>query len=59
MAVLSIEQEAMVALFRRHVEGELAGDLETTINDPYLNHVPTMAGGVGCGGVQAVTSRNF
>jgi hypothetical protein len=27
MAALSIEQKAMVALFQRHVEAELAGDL--------------------------------
>ena len=49
MTALSVEQEAMVALFQRHVEAELAGDLETTMatmtDDPHLNHVPTMAGG--------------
>jgi carboxymethylenebutenolidase len=57
MTALSVEQQAMVALFQRHVEAELAGDLETTMatmtDDPHLNHVPTMAGGVGRGGVQA------
>jgi carboxymethylenebutenolidase len=39
------------------VEGELAGDLDaamtTMTDDPHLNHVPTMAGGVGREGVQA------
>ena len=47
----------MVALFQRHVEAELAGDLNSTTakmtDDPHLNHVPTMAGGVGRAGVQA------
>jgi carboxymethylenebutenolidase len=56
MTALSIEQQAMVALFQRHVEAELAGDLDTTMatmtDDPHLNHVPTMAGGVGRGGVR-------
>src|SRR5438477_10671935 len=57
MTALSVEQEAMVALFQRHVEAELAGDLETTMatmtDDPHLNHVPAMAGGVGREGVRA------
>jgi carboxymethylenebutenolidase len=51
MTALSTEQQAMVSLFERHVEAELAGDLDTTMatmtTDPHLNHVPTMAGGVG------------
>jgi carboxymethylenebutenolidase len=57
MTALSAEQQAMVALFQQHVGAELAGDLETTLNtmsgDPHLNHVPTMAGGVGREGVRA------
>ena len=57
MTNLSAQQEAMVALFQRHVEAELAGDLDTTMAtmtaDPHLNHVPTMAGGVGPAGVRA------
>jgi carboxymethylenebutenolidase len=57
MTSLSAEQEAMVALFQQHVGAELNGDLETTMdtmNDhPHLNHVPTMAGGVGREGVRA------
>jgi carboxymethylenebutenolidase len=57
MTTLSAEQQAMVALFQRHVGAELAGDLATTMNtmtaDPHLNHVPTMAGGVGREGVHA------
>jgi carboxymethylenebutenolidase len=57
MTTLSAEQHAMVALFQRHVEAELAGDLATTMatmtDDPHLNHVPSMAGGVGRDGVHA------
>ncbi len=47
----------MAALFERHVGAELKGDLDTTMEtmnaDPHLNHVPTMAGGVGREGVRA------
>jgi carboxymethylenebutenolidase len=57
MTPLSAEQQGMVALFQQHVGAELAGDLDTTMNtmsdDPHLNHVPTMAGGVGSDGVRA------
>jgi carboxymethylenebutenolidase len=57
MMSLSAEQHAMVALFQQHVSAELAGDLDTTMNTmtghPHLNHVPTMAGGVGREGVRA------
>jgi carboxymethylenebutenolidase len=57
MTSLSAEQDAMVALFQRHVDAELAGDLDTTMatmtDDPHLNHVSSMAGGVGRDGVHA------
>jgi carboxymethylenebutenolidase len=57
MTTLSAEQEAMVALFQRHVDAELAGDLVTTMatmtDNPHLNHVASMAGGVGRDGVLA------
>jgi len=47
----------MIALFQRHVGAELEGDLDTTLatmsSEPHLNHVPTMAGGVGREGVRA------
>ena len=50
MMTLSAEQQAMVALFQRHVDAELAGDLDTTMatmtDSPHLNHVASMAGGV-------------
>jgi len=49
--------QAMIDLFQKHVDAELAGDLDTTMvtmsDDPHLNHVPTMAGGVGRDGVRA------
>src|ERR1700722_13990665 len=55
--MLSEKQQQMVALFEKHVGAELAGDLDTTMatmsEDPHLNHVPTMAGGVGQSGVRA------
>src|SRR5579862_6060007 len=55
MTTISPEQEAMINLFEKHVGAELAGDLETTMatmsEDPHLNHVPVLAGGVGREGV--------
>src|ERR1700688_955095 len=54
--MLSVKQQQMVALFEKHGGAELAGDLDTTMatmsDDPHLNHVPTMAGGVGQAGVR-------
>ncbi len=55
--MLSEKQQRMVALFEQHVGAEMAGDLDTTMatmsDDPHLNHVPTMAGGVGRDAVRA------
>jgi carboxymethylenebutenolidase len=55
--MLSGKQQRMVALFEKHVGAELAGDLDTTMatmsDTPHLNHVPTMAGGVGQSDVRA------
>ena len=49
--------QAMIDAFQRHVGAELAGDLDTTMatmsDEPHLNHVPTMAGGVGREGVRS------
>src|SRR5258708_29489474 len=57
MTGLCAQQQAMVALFQQHVDAELAGDLETTMatmtDNPHLNHVSSMAGGVGREGVRA------
>lgn len=53
-----MSKQAMIDAFQKHVGAELSGDLDTTMatmsDDPHLNHVPTMAGGVGREGV-----RNF
>ena len=52
-----LSRHAMVDLFDKHVGAELAGNLDATMatmNDsPYLNHVPTMAGGFGREAVRA------
>jgi carboxymethylenebutenolidase len=52
-----MSKQAMIDTFQKHVGAELAGDLTTTMAtmsaEPHLNHVPTMAGGVGREGVQA------
>ena len=53
----SDKQQQMAALFEQHVGAELEGDLDTTMvtmsDDPHVNHVPTLAGGVGLEGVRA------
>ena len=53
----SDKQQQMAAVFDQHVGAELEGDLDTTMvtmsDDPHVNHVPTMAGGVGLEGVRA------
>lgn len=53
----------MVALFETHVGAELKGDLDTTLatmsSDPHLNHVPTLAGGVGRDGGRAFYSDHL
>jgi len=53
----TVNQQAMIDLFQKHVDAEMKGDLETTMatmnDNPHLNHVPTMAGGVGREGVRA------
>ena len=52
----SPQQQEMIDLFQQHVQAELTGDIETTMatmtDNPHLNHVPTMAGGVGREGVR-------
>ncbi|HEV3265846.1 MAG TPA: nuclear transport factor 2 family protein [Acidimicrobiales bacterium] len=51
------QRAAMVELFDRHMDAELAGDLETTLatmtSDPHLVNVPSMVGGAGSEGVRA------
>ena len=52
---LSAAQQSMVELFERHVQAELAGDLDTTMatmtENPHLTNVPSLVGGVGRQGV--------
>ena len=52
-----VDRQALNDLFEKHVNAELAGNLDATMatmdDNPYLNHVPTMAGGVGRDGVRA------
>ena len=47
----------MIDVFMKHVDAELAGDLETTMAtmtaEPHLHNVPTMIGGVGYDGVRS------
>jgi len=53
-----MSKNEMLDTFKKHVDAELAGDLETTMAtmtaDPHLHNVPSMVGGVGRDGV-----RNF
>ena len=52
----TMSRQAMIDVFRTHVDAELAGDLDTTMatmtDDPHLHNVPTMIGGVGHDGVR-------
>lgn len=60
---LSPSQQAMVDLFQQHVSAEMAGDIETTMatmtDDPHLNHVPLLTGGVGREAVQKFYSNHL
>lgn len=46
---------AMLEVFQQHLNAELTGDIEATMatmtDEPYVNHVPLLAGGVGQQGV--------
>jgi carboxymethylenebutenolidase len=52
------ETQTQLETFQQHLRAELTGDIETTMatmaDEPYVNHVPVMTGGVGREGV-----RNF
>jgi carboxymethylenebutenolidase len=52
-----MSQQAMIDVFKKHVEAELAGDLDTTMATmsatPHLTNVPTLVGGSGYEGVRA------
>jgi carboxymethylenebutenolidase len=49
--------QEMIDLLQKHIDAQMTGDLEATMAtmdaSPHLNHVPTMAGGVGRDGVRA------
>ena len=51
-----MSKHAMLDTFKRHVDAELAGDLDTTMAtmtaNPHLHNVPSMVGGVGRDGVR-------
>lgn len=51
-----MSEQAMIDAFKRHVDAELAGDLDTTMatmsDAPHLTNVPTLMGGVGHEGVR-------
>lgn len=50
-----MSKQVMLDIFKKHVDAELAGDLDTTMAtmtaDPHLHNVPSMIGGVGRDGV--------
>jgi len=56
MKTLTPAQQAMLDLFQKHVNAELAGDLETTMatmtDNPHLTNAPLVTGGVGRKGVR-------
>ena len=51
MTNLPPAQQAIADVFDQHIGAELAGDIEGTMatmgDDPHVNHVPTLMGGVG------------
>ncbi|MBI1307771.1 MAG: carboxymethylenebutenolidase [Bacteroidetes bacterium] len=55
--ILTPEQTAITEQFQKHIDAEIRGDLETTLatmtDNPHLNNIPTMIGGIGKEGVKA------
>lgn len=53
----------MLETFQRHMTAEVTGDIETALatmtDDPYVNHVPVMTGGVGRDGVRHFYSHHL
>ena len=53
---LTPQQAEMLSIFQTHMNAELEGNLEITMEtmseNPHLNHVPVMAGGEGRDGVR-------
>jgi carboxymethylenebutenolidase len=58
-----MSKHEMLDTFKKHVDAELAGDLETTMAamtaDPHLHNVPSMVGGVGRDGVRNFYKNNL
>jgi hypothetical protein len=58
-----MSKHEMLDTFKKHVDAELAGDLETTMAtmtaDPHLHNVPSMVGGVGRDGVRKFYKKPF
>ncbi len=56
-------QQSMVDLFKKHVNAELAGDLDTTMatmtDTPHLHIVPSMAGAFGHEGVKSFYANHL
>ncbi|WP_133127885.1 ester cyclase [Legionella nagasakiensis] len=56
MVTLSVEKQALLDAFQKHVDAELRRDLDTTLAtmtpDPHINNIPTTIGGIGLQGVQ-------
>lgn len=57
-------QQRMVAAWDRHLEAEFAmkdvdATMPTMTNHPFVNHVPTMTGGVGTDNVRSFYARYF
>lgn len=63
MTKMTLTKQGMVDLFQRHVDAELAGDIETTMatmtDNPHLHNVPVKMGGVGREGVRKFYSNHL
>lgn len=53
---LTPQQVEITRQFQAHIDAEIRGDLETTLStmteNPHLNNIPTMIGGIGYDGVR-------
>jgi carboxymethylenebutenolidase len=59
----SANAQAMLDTFQQHMTAEMTGDIQTTMatmtDDPHVNHVPVMTGGVGREGVRHFYSNHL
>jgi carboxymethylenebutenolidase len=60
---LSPVQQGMLETFQQHMTAEMTGDLDATMatmtDNPHVNHVPVMTGGVGHTGVRHFYSNHL